>query len=159
MDEGPIGRAALVGYSFGVSHLRGGFVVKRFLLVMFAIALGAALTAPARADTVGQKVKTGVQKTKDAADKVEDKIEDKAKDVKDRTLGRKTEGPEDHRGVMKHQDVMAAQQALKDKGRDPGTIDGKMGRHTRAAISDYQKSEGLKVTGRLDAETRAKLGM
>jgi peptidoglycan hydrolase-like protein with peptidoglycan-binding domain len=133
--------------------------MKRFLLVMFAVALGAALTAPAKADTVGQKTKTGVQKTKDAADKVEDKIEDKAKDVKDRMLGRKNEGPEDHRGAMKNQDVMTAQQALKDKGRDPGIVDGKMGRRTRAALADYQKAEGLKVTGRLDNDTRAKLGM
>ncbi len=133
--------------------------MKRFLLVMFAVALGAALTTPATADTVGQKIKTGVQKTKDAANKAEDKIEDKAKDMKDRMLGRKTEGPEDHHGAMKNPDVMAAQQALKDKGRDPGMIDGKMGRRTRAALADYQKGEGLKVTGRLDDDTRAKLGM
>ena len=133
--------------------------MKRFLVVMLAVALGAALTAPVRADTVGQKVKTGVQKTKDGANKVEDKVEDKAKDVKDRMLGRKTEGPEDHHGAMKNQDVMTAQQALKDKGRDPGMIDGKMGRRTRAALADYQKAEGLTVTGRLDGDTRAKLGM
>jgi peptidoglycan hydrolase-like protein with peptidoglycan-binding domain len=133
--------------------------MKRFLVLMFAVALGAVLTAPATADTLGQKVKTGVQKTKDGANKAEDKVEDKAKDVKDRMLGHKTEGPEDHHGAMKNQDVMAAQQALKDKGRDPGTIDGKMGRRTRAALSDYQKGEGLKVTGRLDDDTRAKLGM
>jgi peptidoglycan hydrolase-like protein with peptidoglycan-binding domain len=133
--------------------------MKRVLAVMFAAALTAALAAPATADTVGQKVKTGVQKTKDAAGKVEDKIEEKAKDVKDRMLGRKTEGPEDHHGATKHQRVMAAQQALKDKGHDPGTIDGKMGPRTRAAVADYQKAEGLKQTGRLDDETRAKLGI
>jgi peptidoglycan hydrolase-like protein with peptidoglycan-binding domain len=133
--------------------------MKRLLAVMFAAALGAVLAVPATADTLGQKVKSGVQQTKDAADKVEDKVEKKAKDVKDRTLGRKTEGPEDHHGATRHQHVMAAQQALKDKGHDPGMIDGKMGRHTRAAIADYQKAEGLKVTGRLDDDTRAKLGM
>jgi peptidoglycan hydrolase-like protein with peptidoglycan-binding domain len=133
--------------------------MKRLLAVMCAVALGAALAAPVKADTVGQKVKAGVQKTKDGANKLEDKIEDKAKDVKDRMVGRKTEGPEDHHGAMKNQDVMAAQQALKDKGRDPGMIDGKMGRRTRAALTDYQKAEGLKVTGRLDDDTRAKLGM
>jgi peptidoglycan hydrolase-like protein with peptidoglycan-binding domain len=141
--------------------------MRSFLAVMFAAALGAALTAPATAaDTVGQKVDTGVQKTKDAAEKVEDKtkdaahkVADKTKDMKDRMLGRKTEGPEDHHGAMKHQHVMAAQQALKDKGHDPGMIDGKMGRHTRAAIADYQKAEGLKVTGRLDDDTRTKLGI
>ena len=133
--------------------------MKRFLAVMFAAALGAALTVPATADTTGQKVKSGVQKTKDAVEKAEDKVEAKAKDVKDRMLGRKTEGPEDHHGATKHASVMAAQQALKDKGHDPGTIDGKMGPRTRSAVSDYQKAEGLKQTGRLDDETRAKLGV
>lgn len=129
--------------------------MKRLLAVMFAVALGAVLAVPATADTLGQKVDTGVQKTKAAAEKVEDK----AKDLKDRALGNKTEGPEDHRGAMKNQDVMAAQQALKDKGQDPGMIGGKMGRRTRAALADYQKAEGLKVTGRLDDDTRAKLGI
>jgi peptidoglycan hydrolase-like protein with peptidoglycan-binding domain len=133
--------------------------MKRFLAVMFTVALGAGLTAPATADTAGQKVKTGVQKTKDAVDKVEDKVEAKAKDVKDRMLGRKTEGPEDHHGAMTSQQVMAGQQALKDKGHDPGMIDGKMGPRTRAMLSEYQKAEGLKVTGQLDNDTRGKLGM
>jgi predicted small secreted protein len=83
--------------------------MRRFLAVMFAAALGATLTAPATAQTVGQDVKTGVQKTKDAVDKVEDRVEAKAKAGKDRILGRKTEGPEDHHGAAKHQNVMAAQ--------------------------------------------------
>jgi peptidoglycan hydrolase-like protein with peptidoglycan-binding domain len=74
-------------------------------------------------------------------------------------LGRKTEGPEDHHGTTKHQRVVTAQQALKDKGHDPGTIDGQMGPRTRAALADYQKAEGLKQTGRLDDETRTKLGI
>lgn len=129
--------------------------MRRVLAVMFAVALGGMLTATAMAETVGQKVDRGVQKTKDAGEKVENK----AKDLKDRMLGRKTEGPEDHHGAMKNQGVMAAQQALKDKGHDPGTIDGKMGPRTRAALSDYQKAEGLKDTGRLDDATRARLGM
>jgi peptidoglycan hydrolase-like protein with peptidoglycan-binding domain len=133
--------------------------MKRFLAVMCAAALGAVLAAPATAQTFKETVKTDVQKAKDAAGRVEDKIEDKAKDVKDRVLGRKTEGPEDHHGTTKHQHVVAAQQALKDKGYDPGTIDGQMGPRTRAALADYQKAEGLKQTGRLDDETRAKLGM
>jgi len=54
---------------------------------------------------------------------------------------------------------MTAPQALKDKGRDPGMIDGKMGRRTRAALADYQKAECLKVTSQLDDDTGAKLGM
>ncbi len=53
--------------------------------------------------------------------------------------------------------VRAAQQALKDKGHDPGPIDGKMGPKTEGALKDFQKAQGLKETGRLDNETMAKL--
>jgi peptidoglycan hydrolase-like protein with peptidoglycan-binding domain len=55
--------------------------------------------------------------------------------------------------------VKAVQQALKDKGHDPGSIDGMMGPKTRQALKDFQKAQGLSDTGRLDAETRAKLGV
>ena len=55
--------------------------------------------------------------------------------------------------------VRAVQQALKDKGHDPGEVDGKMGPKTQAALRDYQQKEGLKATGRLDAETTTKLGV
>jgi len=53
--------------------------------------------------------------------------------------------------------VKAVQQALKDKGHDPGPIDGRMGPKTQAALKDFQKAQGLKETGRLDTETIAKL--
>lgn len=55
--------------------------------------------------------------------------------------------------------VKAVQQALKDKGFDPGEVDGKMGPKTQAALRDFQQKEGLKATGRLDTETMAKLGV
>ncbi|HEY7519151.1 MAG TPA: peptidoglycan-binding domain-containing protein [Methylomirabilota bacterium] len=55
--------------------------------------------------------------------------------------------------------VKAVQQALKDKGHDPGEVDGKMGPKTQQALRDYQQKEGLKATGRLDTETAAKLGV
>lgn len=53
--------------------------------------------------------------------------------------------------------VKAVQQALKDKGFDPGEVDGAMGPQTQAALRDFQKKEGLKATGAADAETMAKL--
>jgi peptidoglycan hydrolase-like protein with peptidoglycan-binding domain len=59
----------------------------------------------------------------------------------------------------KGEQVKAAQQALKDKGHDPGTIDGVVGPKTQAALRDFQSKEGLKATGRLDSETMAKLGV
>jgi len=55
--------------------------------------------------------------------------------------------------------VKAVQQALKDQGHDPGDVDGVMGPKTQAALRDYQQKQGLKATGRLDAETQAKLGV
>jgi peptidoglycan hydrolase-like protein with peptidoglycan-binding domain len=53
--------------------------------------------------------------------------------------------------------VKAVQQALKDKGHDPGEVDGAMGPKTQAALRDFQQKEGLKATGAADADTMAKL--
>ena len=55
--------------------------------------------------------------------------------------------------------VKAVQQALKDKGHDPGAIDGVMGPKTRSALRDFQKKEGIKDTGSLDQDTMSKLGV
>lgn len=56
-------------------------------------------------------------------------------------------------------EITKLQEALKTKGEDPGTIDGRMGRKTHAAIRAFQKSNGLKVTGSVDKETADKLGI
>jgi peptidoglycan hydrolase-like protein with peptidoglycan-binding domain len=55
--------------------------------------------------------------------------------------------------------VKAVQQALKDKGQNPGDVDGRMGPKTEAALRDFQQKQGLKATGHADAETIAKLGV
>lgn len=166
--------------------------MKRLLASVFAVGLGLALTTTVFADSAGQKVDRGVDKTKDAAhdakdsakdsgetikdktkhagEEVKDKSKEAAEKVKEKTVemmdrvtGKKVEGPEDHHPSAMPRDnssnVMSMQQALKDKGHDPGPIDGRMGPHTRAALKSYQKAEGLTVTGRLDSETRARLGM
>jgi putative peptidoglycan binding protein len=57
------------------------------------------------------------------------------------------------------QDVRAAQEALKAKGFDPGEIDGRMGPHTQAAISEFQRSVGIRETGRFDQATLSQLGV
>jgi peptidoglycan hydrolase-like protein with peptidoglycan-binding domain len=54
-------------------------------------------------------------------------------------------------------DVRAAQEKLKDKGYDPGPVDGIWGPRTAAAISEYQRKEKMTITNRLDTETLAKL--
>ena len=55
--------------------------------------------------------------------------------------------------------VKAAQQALKDKGHDPGTVDGRMGPKTEAALREFQKAQGMESTGELDNKTTDALGM
>lgn len=56
-----------------------------------------------------------------------------------------------------HTRVKAMQQALTDRGFDPGPSDGVMGPRTTSALMEYQKSEKLTVTGQLDVATAAKL--
>ena len=53
--------------------------------------------------------------------------------------------------------VRAAQEALEEKGFDPGPIDGIWGPRTAAAVSEYQRQENMKVSGRLDVPTMTKL--
>jgi osmotically-inducible protein OsmY len=55
--------------------------------------------------------------------------------------------------------VRAAQQALKERGFDPGPIDGKYGPRTGTAVTAFQRQENLTVTGRFDSETLGKLGV
>jgi Putative peptidoglycan binding domain len=63
------------------------------------------------------------------------------------------------RKAMGREHVKSAQEALKSKGYDPGEVDGAMGPRTSAALRDFQQAEGLRATGRLDSETRTKLGI
>ncbi len=55
-------------------------------------------------------------------------------------------------------DTLALQVALDRAGFSPGVIDGALGQQTQKAIQGFQEAKGLKVTGRLDDETRAALG-
>jgi Putative peptidoglycan binding domain len=55
--------------------------------------------------------------------------------------------------------VKAMQKALQDKGMDPGPIDGIMGPKTMAALKAFQKDQKLTESGKLDDQTREKLGV
>jgi peptidoglycan hydrolase-like protein with peptidoglycan-binding domain len=55
--------------------------------------------------------------------------------------------------------VRDAQQALKDKGYDPGPVDGINGPLTRAAVRNYQQKENLDADGRLGPKTLDSLGV
>ena len=49
--------------------------------------------------------------------------------------------------------IKQIQTALKNAGFDPGTIDGKMGKATRNAIKEFQKTNGLTVDGQAGKKT------
>lgn len=55
--------------------------------------------------------------------------------------------------------VTAIQEALKTKGFDPGTADGVVGPKTNQTLRDFQKSNNLQVTGRIDEKTASALGV
>jgi peptidoglycan hydrolase-like protein with peptidoglycan-binding domain len=58
-----------------------------------------------------------------------------------------------------HANVKKVQEALKEKGHDPGPIDGVMGPKTQEALRAFQQANNLKATGRIDSETAQKLGI
>ena len=96
--------------------------------------------AEGKTDTIGDKMDRAWDKTKAKTREVKDKVKDTIS-ANGRANG----------------DVRAAQQALRDKGFNPGPIDGVMGARTTAAVKDFQQKENLTVTGSLDAETNARL--
>jgi peptidoglycan hydrolase-like protein with peptidoglycan-binding domain len=55
--------------------------------------------------------------------------------------------------------IMQAQQALNHKGFDAGETDGILGPRTKRALSNFQESQGLQRSGRLDDKTLAALGL
>ena len=55
--------------------------------------------------------------------------------------------------------VRQAQQALKDKGFDPGPIDGRYGPKTSDAVRRYQKQNNIVASGRLGGDTYESLGV
>jgi lipid-binding SYLF domain-containing protein len=55
--------------------------------------------------------------------------------------------------------IKNAQETLRDKGYYTGPIDGIIGPKTHSALREYQKAEGLPVSGNLDVQTAEKLGV
>jgi len=63
------------------------------------------------------------------------------------------------KGSASKDEIMKAQQALKDKGMYMGAVDGMMNADTQKALRDYQQKNNLKASGTLDTETMASLGL
>ncbi len=55
--------------------------------------------------------------------------------------------------------IRDTQQALKDKGLDPGPVDGINGKQTKAALKKFQGQQNLTEDGRMGPKTLAALGV
>ena len=108
-------------------------------------------------DTVGEKFDRAVDKTKDKTRELKDKVVDTTKRTKDKVVDKTDKATDKLADKTDRMEVRNMQQSLKDKGYDPGPIDGIHGPRTSAAIREYQTKEGLTVTGRLDDETMGRL--
>lgn len=107
----------------------------------------ASMSDSAKSDTA----KSDMAKSDPAKPSTTEKMSDKMSRAKDTVTG----ANRDETGEQVH--VRLAQERLKHKGFDPGPIDGIWGPRTAAAVSEFQRKEGLTVTSRLDADTLSKL--
>ncbi len=55
--------------------------------------------------------------------------------------------------------IKSVQQALKDKGFDPGPVDGVKGPETRSALKKYQAQQNITADGRIGPKTLDSLGV
>lgn len=60
-------------------------------------------------------------------------------------------------GYINLDDLEGVQTALTKLGYNPGTIDGKDGAHTRAAVTKFQETAQIKVDGIAGPETKGAL--
>ncbi len=56
-------------------------------------------------------------------------------------------------------EVRRLQEALRERGFDPGPVDGVFGPRTQVALRDYQRSQGLPATGEPDRTTLLAMGV
>ncbi len=62
-------------------------------------------------------------------------------------------------GIQSPEHVRDVQQALSQKGFNPGEIDGVWGNRTISAVREFQKQQGLDATGSLNPQTTSALGI
>lgn len=60
---------------------------------------------------------------------------------------------------LDEQKTREIQQALQEKGFEPGSVDGMMSSQTKQAISEFQRESNLPVTGTVDEKTAERLGV
>jgi peptidoglycan hydrolase-like protein with peptidoglycan-binding domain len=143
--------------------------MKRIAVIAFAVALGLSWTGIAIPADVKEETKEKARDTKetlkDAGETTKEKlkdagetVKDKAVEIKDKTKAKIAGDKDAMDQAGRSAKVRTAQQALADKGHNPGPVDGLMGPKTRAAVQDFQRKEGLEPSGQLDTKTMSRLG-
>jgi formylglycine-generating enzyme required for sulfatase activity len=61
--------------------------------------------------------------------------------------------------AQQSQEIHQIQVALQEFGYNPGPLDGYWGKTTEDAVKQFQQDQSLPVTGRIDTETRKRLGL
>jgi peptidoglycan hydrolase-like protein with peptidoglycan-binding domain len=110
-----------------------------------------------KAERAGEKVESKTERAKDSLERTTEKAKDKLEAAGDKVADKARQAKASIKHTMDTAQTKNVQQALRDKGHDPGPIDGIMGPRTRGALQDFQKAQGLPVSGRLDDQTIAKL--
>jgi peptidoglycan hydrolase-like protein with peptidoglycan-binding domain len=129
--------------------------MRSILTAACALALGIVWSA---APAIAQD--TTKEKAENKAERAWDKTKETSKDAWDKTKATTkdmTGKAKDKMSAHDGRDIRAAQQALQEKGFDPGPADGVMGAKTTAAVKEFQQKNNLTVTGTLDADTRDRL--
>jgi peptidoglycan hydrolase-like protein with peptidoglycan-binding domain len=60
---------------------------------------------------------------------------------------------------LEEQQIKQLQQALQERGLEPGNVDGVMGPQTRQALAKFQRDNNLEPTGSLNERTAQHLGL
>jgi len=79
--------------------------------------------------------------------------------IPERMQSPKPADPNQGQSQVSADDIKKAKEVLKAKGIDPGPINGTMDAKTQQALRQFQKANNLPVTGTLDRQTAAKLGL
>lgn len=139
--------------------LRGvGFAIAGALALAWSGAVTPVEAAGEKTTEIKDKAADTAREARDRLKSAGQKVKEKLVDVKDEVKA-KLRRAEQRSGAAGAADVREAQEALEAKGFHPGPIDGVMGPRTSAAVRDFQRRNGLPVTGRLDGATASRLGL
>jgi peptidoglycan hydrolase-like protein with peptidoglycan-binding domain len=146
------------GFKNGYQTKQGGFMKSKILLTIGSLSVAAWLSAGAALaqspgttprDTIGPDA-SGPSKSGAPSERTGEST----------GMGKSRAGSSDAAATNGNTgNIKEVQEALKDKGHDPGPVDGIMGARTKEALKSFQTASNLQPSGTLNAETAQKLGV